>query len=45
MNDDEIRKYVREHYAEVATGKKVHQPAAKVEEAGCCAPDTGVTSC
>jgi len=45
MNDDEIRKYVREHYAEVATGNRLHDPAAKAEEADCCTPDTEATSC
>jgi len=45
MKEDEIREYVREHYAEVAIGKRVHQPAAKAEDISCCAPDTGVASC
>ena len=36
MNDDEIRKYVREHYSEVATGKKTHQPARETEDIDCC---------
>jgi len=38
MNDDEIKKYVREHYSEVAIGKKVHQPARENKAADCCAP-------
>jgi len=45
MNDDEIRKYVREHYAEVAIEKRIHQPAAKAEDISCHAADTGATSC
>lgn len=38
MNDDEIRKYVREHYGEVATGDRTHIPARETEDTGCCAP-------
>jgi hypothetical protein len=38
MNDDEIKKYVREHYGEVATGNKMHQPARETEDIACCAP-------
>lgn len=38
MNDDEVRKYIREHYGEVAIGKKVHQPAARTEDSACCVP-------
>jgi len=38
MNDDEIRKYVREHYGEVATGDRTHIPARENEAADCCAP-------
>jgi len=45
MNDDEIRKYVREHYGEVATGQKVHQPERGNKASDCCAPDTGADSC
>ena len=44
MNDDEIRKYVSEHYAEVATGKRVHQPARETKDSDCCAPQE-TTSC
>jgi hypothetical protein len=38
MNDNEVRKYVREHYGEVAIGKKVHRSAARVEDSACCVP-------
>ena len=32
MNQDEIRKFDREHYGDVATGKKIHQPARETED-------------
>ena len=35
MNDDEIRKYVREHYGEVAAGNRNHIPAREAESDGC----------
>ena len=38
MNEDEIRKYVREHYGEVATGDRAHIPMREAESADCCAP-------
>ncbi len=44
MNNDEIRKYVREHYGEVAIGKKVHQPAARTEDSACCVPQETASS-
>jgi hypothetical protein len=43
MNDDEIRKYVREHYGDVATGKRVHQPARETTDTGCCPPQKTVS--
>jgi hypothetical protein len=38
MNDDEIKKYVREHYAEVATGKRTHIPAREKKVVDYSAP-------
>ena len=35
MNDDEIRKYVREHYGEVATGDRAHIPAREAKDSNC----------
>ncbi len=47
MNDDEIRKYVRERYAEIATGDMAGEHIANAEELSCCAlPETdSTTSC
>ena len=38
MNQDDIRKYVREHYGDVAAGTKIHQPARETEDIDCCPP-------
>jgi len=56
MKDEEIRKTVREHYAEIAIGEKsprsastidVNEPQATTGVASCCAPQetVGATSC
>ena len=44
MNDDEIRKYVREHYGELAAGDRAHIPARENEAEDCCSPQQE-TSC
>ncbi|MFC2021191.1 arsenite methyltransferase [Chloroflexota bacterium] len=55
MKDDEIRKAVRERYAEIATGGKPQESVGTIEESGCCTPretasgalrqNTGAASC
>ena len=43
MNDDEIRKYVREHYGEVATGDRTHIPARENKASDYCTPQNAAS--